>query len=250
MADLGPCAACGAPGSGIRLNDRPYCDPCADQRLANATGWPVLPAPPPAEVIIGPDHTRHFVRYRMLRMPGGVVALAEEIGGPLHAGYRLELLGDHFADPSPLLERLRTETRAAIAHPYLKVDNYHGLTIVGDVVAGRLEEAEEEDELDLPEDGPRLIVDGQGMSWAELGELLRSYVGWSFELRLGGDPPPRDERGDTLERITVRQPTPAEQRAAARALRSPDGAYILDSAHYPTPEEWAKRDQPEPIPGT
>jgi hypothetical protein len=246
MADLGPCSACGAPGSGIRLNNRAYCDPCADQHLANATGWPTLPTPPPAEVIIGPDKGRHFVRYRVLRMPGGVVALAEEVGGPVHAGYRVELLGDHFADPLPLLERLRTHTRSAIAHPYLKVDRYDGLTIAGDVVAGRFEEAEEadedEDELDLPEEGPRVIVDGQGMSWGELGELLKSYVGWSFELRLGGDPPARDAHGDTLDRITVRPPTPAEQRAAARALPSSNGAYILDSAHYPTPDEWAKRD--------
>lgn len=226
------------------MNNRPYCDRCADQHLANATGWPTLPAPPPAEVIIGPDKKRHFVRYRTLRMPGGVVALAEEVSGPVHAGYRLELLGDHSADPSPLLERIRTETRAAIAHPYLKVDDWHGLTIDGDMVAGRLEEPEQEDDddLDLPEDGPRVIVDGQSMSWADLGELLNSYVGWSFELRLGGDPPARDQRGDMLERITVRPPTATERRAAARALRSSDGAYILDSAHYPTPEDWSKRD--------
>jgi hypothetical protein len=242
MADLGPCAACGAPGSGIRLNNRAYCDRCADEHLATVTGWPTLPTPPPAEVIIGPDRKRHFVRYRLLRMPGGVVGLAEELGGPVHAGYRLELLYDHFADPTPLVERLRVETRTAIAHPYLKLDARDGLTIAGDVVAGRLEESDEEDEFGLPDEGPRVIVDGQSMSWAELGELLGSYVGWSFELRLGGDPPPRG-RGDTPARITVREPTAAELRAAARALRSSDGAYILDSTHYPTPAEWAKRNQ-------
>jgi hypothetical protein len=242
MADLGPCSTCGAPGSGIRLNNRPYCDRCTDQHLAAATGWPTLPAPPPAEVIIGPDKRRHFVRYRLLRMPGGVVVVAEELGGPVHAGYRLELLDDHDSDPSPLLERIRTETHAAIAHPYLRVDEWHGLTIDGDVVAGRLEEPEEED-LDLPEEGPRVIVDGQSMSWLELGELLNSYVGWSFELRLGGDPPSRDRGAETLARISVRAPTAAERRAVARALRSSEGAYILDSTHYPTPQEWAARDQ-------
>jgi hypothetical protein len=242
MADLGPCSTCGTPGSGIRLNNRPYCDRCTDRHLAAATGWPTLPAPPPAEVIIGPDHQRHYVRYRLLRMPGGVVVLAEELGGPVHAGYRLELLCDHVADPSPLLERIRTETRAAIAHPYLKMDDWHGLTIDGDIVAGRLEEPEEDDP-DLPEQGPRVIIDGQAMSWAELGELLKSYVGWSFELRLGGDPPARDRGADTLAHISVRAPTAAEQRAAARALRSSEGAYILDSTHYPTPQQWAERDQ-------
>src|SRR5216683_8426124 len=89
---------------GHSLNNRPYCDRCADERLAAVTGWPTLPTPPPAEVIIGPDKKRHFVRYRLLRMPGGIVGLAEELGGPVHAGYRLELLCDHFADPTPLVE--------------------------------------------------------------------------------------------------------------------------------------------------
>ncbi len=81
----------------------------------------------------------------------------------MHAGYRLELLNDHFADPMPLVERLRVETRTAIAHPYLKVDARHGLTIAGDVVAGRLEEGDEEDDFGLPEEGPRVIVDGQSI---------------------------------------------------------------------------------------
>ena len=125
----------------------------------------------------------------------------------------------------------------------LKADARYGLTIAGDMVAGRLEEGDAEDEFGLPEEGPRVIVDGQSMSWAELGELLKSHVGWSFELRLGGDPPSRG-RGDTPARITVREPTAAELRAAAPALRSSNGAYILDSTHYPTPAEWAKRDQP------
>jgi hypothetical protein len=238
MADLGPCSACGAPESSIALNSRPFCDRCADQRLAAVTGWPTLPAPHPAEVIIGPDRRRHFVRYRMLRMPGAVVALAEELG--VGTGYRLELRCDHLADPSSLVERIRTETRAAIAHPYLALDTRHGQTIAGDVVAGRLEEADQDDP-ELPDDGPQVIVDGQRMSWTELGELLKPYNGWSFELRLGGDPPSRGG-SDPLERVTVRTPTAAEKRAAVRALRASDGAYILDSAHYPTPDQWAHRD--------
>src|SRR5436305_1044037 len=80
MADLGPCSACGAPGSGIALNNRPFCDRCAEHCLAAVTGWPALPSPPPGEIIIGPDRRRHFVRYRLLRMPGAVTAMAEELG--------------------------------------------------------------------------------------------------------------------------------------------------------------------------
>jgi hypothetical protein len=238
LADLGPCSACGAPESGIALNNQPFCDRCADQRLAAVTGWPMLPRPPAPEIIVGPDRRRHYLRYRLLRMPGAVVALAEEVGGSAGSNFRLELRCDHVDDPSPLVEQIRTETRAAIAHPYLAVDERHGLGIVGDVVAGRLEDVDADD----PDaaDGPQVIVDGQVMSWAELGDLLKPYVGWSFELRLGAEPASR-QRGDTLEHISVRPPTTTDQRAAARALRHTAGAYILDSSHYPTPEQWTHR---------
>src|SRR5205823_1951017 len=94
-----------------------------------------------------------------------VVGLAEELGGQVHAGYRLELLYDHFADPTPLVERLPTATGAAIAHPDLKVHARYGMTIAGDVVAGRLEEVDEDDEFGLLEEGPRVIVDGRSVSW-------------------------------------------------------------------------------------
>src|SRR5438128_280989 len=47
------------------------------------------------------------------------------------------------------------------------------------------EETLEVSAVQLPEAGDLRV----SMSWAELGELLGSYVGWSFELRLGGDPP-------------------------------------------------------------
>jgi hypothetical protein len=147
----------------------------------------------------------------------------------------------HFADPTSLVERIRAETRAAIAHPYLALDKRLGQTIASDVVAGRLEEAGQDDPK-LPDDGPQVIVDGQDMSWAEFGDLLKLYHGWSFELRLGGDPPSR-VGSDPLERITARAPTAAEKRAAVRALRASEGAYILDSAHYPTPDQWAQRDR-------
>ena len=242
MADLGPCSECAASGSGMALDNRPLCDRCGDRRLAAITGWPLLPRPPGAEVIVGPDRERHFVRYRVLRMPGGIVALAEELGSATGSSYRLELRCDHTDDPAALVERIRNEARAAIAHPYLvPSDEWQDRTIVGDILAGRLEEADADNDVHSTMAGPDVIVDGHALAWAELGELLQPYVGWSFELRLGGDLTSRD-RGDTFETIVVRTPTSTDRRAAARALASSRGAYILDSAHYPTPEQWAQRD--------
>src|SRR5437870_953689 len=72
-----------------------------------------------------------------------------------------------------------------------------------------------QDNPELPDEGPQVIVDGQGLSWAEFGELLKPYNGWSFELRLGSEPSSRDA-SDTLERITVRTPIEESQSSRSR----------------------------------
>jgi hypothetical protein len=234
MADLGRCSVCGTGGTGIMLDGRPYCDRCADRRLAAITGWPTLPDPPPPEVIVGPDGRHHFIRYRLLRMPGAVVALADELGVPAGSGHRLEVHGNHFGDPASLLPRIQAQVRAAIAHPYLEPNEWGHRDVRGSELGGRLEE----DGADDDAGGPRVVVDGYSLSWAELGDLLRPYVGWTLELRLGSELPLRE--GDTSGKISVRPPTTKELRAAARALRESAGAYVLDSAHFPTRDQWAR----------
>jgi hypothetical protein len=93
-------------------------------------------------------------------------------------------------------------------------------------------------------------VDGQLLSWEYFGSMLKRYLGWSFQLRLGGALC-RAECSSAVEAIEGRSPTVApppvvarklalQQRAAARALCKTAGAFVLDSAHYPTPEEWAR----------
>lgn len=232
MADLGRCSACGTGGTGIMLDGQPYCDRCADRRLAAVTGWPTLPAPPPPDVVIGPDGRRHFIRYRMLRMPGAVIALAAELGAPMGSGYRLEVRCNHFGDPSLLLPRIQAQTRSAIAHPYLEPDERRDRALTGDEIGGRIEEEE-------PGDigGPRVVVDGRSLSREYLGTLLKPYVGWTLELRLGSELPLRE--GDTSGKISVRPPTNRALRAATRALRESAGAYIFDSTHFPSRDQWA-----------
>jgi len=85
--------------------------PLRRRRLAAITGWPTLPEPPAPGGIIGPDHRRHFIRYRVLRMPGALVALAEELGGLAGSRYKVELHGGHFADPGPAAARHQAEMR-------------------------------------------------------------------------------------------------------------------------------------------
>jgi hypothetical protein len=60
-----------------------------------------------------------------------------------------------------------------------------------------------------------VAIDGRLISWDEFGELLRSTVGWSFQLRLGLDAEARVGRApvqagelEPPERIVLEQEPP------------------------------------------
>src|ERR1700687_296247 len=214
MADLGKCSACGVSGSGIRLDNRPYCDRCADRRLAGLTGWPLLPEPPAPEVIVRPDGREHFIRYRLLRTPARVLVLAEEIPPRGSSGYRIEMDCGHFDDALRLLPRIQAEMRAAIARPFLDPGELGSWDLKGDEVGGYLGDTVASEDYGPP----RVLIDGHSLSWEEFGLSLGSYVGWSFQLHLGGNLPSRVDtaRPETVE---VRPPTAAELRTNTRALR-------------------------------
>jgi hypothetical protein len=80
----------------------------------------VLPSPPGAELLIGPDRRRHFIRYRYIRMPSAILGLAEELGPPPGSGYRVEAHCNHFADARVLEPELRARMRAAIGQQHLE----------------------------------------------------------------------------------------------------------------------------------
>jgi len=224
---LATCTSCGAQGAAVSLDGQILCDRCADRRLASITGWPELPAPPLPEVVAGPDGRRHTILYRIMRWPGGITARAEELG--LEEGYRLELTCDHGDDPAQLLARLQRAVRWEIAHPYLEPQEWHGWVLVRDEAGGRLTE---DDESEVP----RVVIDGHSLAWDDFGRLLMSYVGWSFQLRLGVEPP--DQEGPVGM---------ASAHAASRddLLRTTGDvtAFVIDSSHYPSPDQWARRDR-------
>jgi hypothetical protein len=107
-----------------------------------------------------------------------------------------------------------------------RIINFKTEHLPGHELAGRLEE--EEDEQGTA--GPRVVVDGRSLSWEDLGNLLKPYVGWTLELRLDSEMLPRE--GDISGKFSVRPPTKTELRAATRSLRQTAGGCFLDSAHY------------------
>jgi hypothetical protein len=220
------CSDCRKPRAAVRLDDRVLCDGCADRRLASMTGWPELVPAPPAEIIADTDGRRHLIGYRIMRMPGGITAMAEEIGEEIDKGYRIEFTIDHDGDQAALPDRLRAAVHSAIGHLYLQPDDWYGWGLTEDEVAGRLVE-------DVPGDRPpRVVVDGHPLSWEDLGRLLKPFAGWSFHLRLGGEPAIHPDH-------CAAAASPAGSSDLDRA-RHP-GWFVLDSSHYPSPAQWRRR---------
>jgi hypothetical protein len=103
--------------------------------------------------------------------------------------------------------------------------SWHGWGVAEDEVAGRLVE-------DVRGGGPPgVVIDGRQLNWEDLGRLLEPFAGWSFHLRLGGEPALRADHG-------VAAATPAGPTDLRRA-RQPVW-FVLDSSHYPSPAEWRR----------
>lgn len=227
------CDACDRAAS-VRIESQALCDRCADRAIAAATGWPELPAPPPPEVIAGPDGERHVFRYRLFRWPGRVVAIAEEVGRG-DGGHRLEIGVDHPGDASALRERIRAAARSAVGRIQLVTDEEGRQRLEGDEVIGRLQDPEN------PYQAPRVVIDGSLLTWEELGDLLSPYVGWTFQLRLGDD---AKISGDARSAGGL----PVDKTEQLLLRREPAQRFVIALDHYPTPNAWVARRQADGLP--
>ena len=99
------CEDCGDPDASTKLGEVTVCDRCCDVRIAEYTGLPRLPEPPPPVLIGGPDGRDHRFRFRIWRAPTGIEVQLEEMGVPVGEGYRFAVLADHDADVEDLVAR-------------------------------------------------------------------------------------------------------------------------------------------------
>lgn len=124
----------------------------------------------------GKSHQFHF----QTRLLGGIVSLeAFELLDGNPGGYQFQLVGDPEDDLFALLGRLIQKIRRALSVKHLKETDGHGLQIAEQTVRGRIQ-------WDDSEDGrvPLLVVDGQEISWEDLGQMLMSFEGWQFKLEI------------------------------------------------------------------
>jgi len=93
-------------------------------------------------------------------------------------GYQFQILGEPEDEPLSLLARLVERMRGSLSVKYL-VSSEHGTQIADQTVCGQIE-------WDASADGrvPLLVIDGQEVSWEELGRMLMSFEGWQFRLAI------------------------------------------------------------------
>ncbi len=173
------CQDCGDPAASTRLGDVVVCDRCCDVRIAEYTGLPRLPDPPPPFLVRGPDGRDHRLRFKIWRAPTGVEVQLDEMGLPVGEGYRFAVLGDHDADIEDLVARVRSLAEYEVGRLYLEPARHReGWVLRDDEVAGQLVWN------DQAGDGRpySVVIDGRTLSWQELGTALESYEGWRFRL--------------------------------------------------------------------
>jgi hypothetical protein len=121
---------------------------------------------------------RHEFQFQM-RLLGSMMALdAFEIKAGMPRGYQFQILGEPEDEPLSLLARLVERMRGSLSVKYL-VSSEHGTQIADQTVCGQIE-------WDASADGrvPLLVIDGQEVSWEELGRMLMSFEGWQFRLAI------------------------------------------------------------------
>jgi hypothetical protein len=178
----GACEKCGLPGARTHLDNVLLCDPCADKRISELTGLPLLPDPPPPMTLRDGEGGRRTLAFRIWRAPTGVEVVVEETGVPIGEGYERAVLGAHDAEVDVLVARLREIASEEVGKRQLEPNPHReGWLLVDDVVEGRLVWSAECNEVGAPY---KVLVDGRLLTWNELGRALEGYEGWRFRIEL------------------------------------------------------------------
>jgi len=181
------CEACGTtvPGydvvnyGSMEQGYRELCTRCFNDEVANALSLDrfenVRLHPVVMTDCAGERHEFHF-QWRLLGSMGVLDAFELTAGEP--GGYQFQIIGEPDDDPLALLGRLIERMRRSLSVKYL-VRSEHGRQIADLTVCGRID-------WDGSQDGriPMLVIDGQEVSWRELGRMLMTFEGWQFRLTI------------------------------------------------------------------
>jgi hypothetical protein len=163
----------------IEQGYRELCNRCFNAEVASALGLErfdnVCLHPVVMTDCAGERHEFHF-RMRLLGTMTALDAFEVTAGAP--GGYQFQVLGKPDDELLSLLGRLIERMRRSLSIKHL-VRGEHGTQIADQTVCGRIE-------WDESKDGrvPLLVIDGQEVSWEELGRMLMSFEGWQFRVAI------------------------------------------------------------------
>ena len=103
---------------------------------------------------------------------------AFELIAGVPGGYQFQILGKPDDEPLSLLGHLMERMRRNLSVKYLMPGEL-GTQIADLTACGHIE-------WDQSEDGrvPLLVIDGQNVSWNDLGRMLMTFEGWQFRLTI------------------------------------------------------------------
>jgi hypothetical protein len=162
----------------IEQGYRELCNRCFNAEVASTLGLDFENVRLDPVVIADCAGERHEFHFRM-RLLGSMAALdAFELTAGAPGGYQFQILGKPDDEPLSLLGRLIGRIRRSLSVKHL-VRGEHGTQIADQTVCGRID-------WDASEDGrvPLLVIDGQEVSWHELGRMLMTFEGWQFRLAI------------------------------------------------------------------
>lgn len=179
-----PCTGCGATGARTHIGEQVLCNACTNRVLWADKGLPMPPDPPPDDLVTGPDGIVHRMRYEVSYSAVGPSAEALEVGGrygDAFGGFQFRYWGSAEQSFEEVVAALRVHVHAEIGRDY--IDDIDGRpALVDPEVRGRIGG----EEVGPGEVGPTVWIDGAPVAWSTLGEMLTSYEGWQFHLRLDG----------------------------------------------------------------
>ncbi|MDC3418573.1 DUF7713 domain-containing protein [Aquibacillus salsiterrae] len=120
---------------------------------------------------------RNFVVSQKLD-PIGIFIEAKET---IEYGYRFVVHGEVDCNQSELFQQLIDKVNHGVAKSYLTTSSspsgFESESIIDDDVVGRLE-------YDGPDRGPLVIIDGKPYTWEQLGDMVMSFEGFQFKLKM------------------------------------------------------------------
>jgi hypothetical protein len=123
----------------------------------------------------GEAHEFHF-RTRLLGTMVVLSAFELKQGEP--GGYQVEIIGDPEGDLMSLLGRLIERIRRRLSVKHLEQSKY-GLQIADKTLCANISSDDTTDER-----MPLLTIDGQEVTWDQLGRMLMTFEGWQFRMEI------------------------------------------------------------------